>query len=124
MMQMLAIAVGGAIGSVLRYAVSTGIYSVAGRSFPYGTLTVNVVGSLLMGLLFVMLIDRAGIPEIWRMALLVGLLGAFTTFSTFSIETLNLLQSGDYTRAMANIMLSIILCLVATWIGLKLGRLI
>lgn len=124
MMQVLAIAAGGAIGSVLRYVVSTGVYSVAGRSFPYGTLAVNVVGSLLMGLLFVVFIDRLSVPEIWRMALFVGLLGAFTTFSTFSIETLNLLQSGDYSRALVNILLSVFLCIGATWVGLRVGRLL
>lgn len=124
MQQLLAIAAGGAIGSVLRYAVSTGVYSVAGREFPYGTLVVNVVGSLLMGLLFVLLIERMDVPGIWRMALLVGLLGAFTTFSTFSIETLNLMQSGDYVRALSNVFLSIVLCIGATWIGFRLGRLI
>lgn len=124
MMQVLAIATGGAIGSVLRYAVSTGVYSLVGRAFPYGTLVVNVVGSLVMGLLFVLFVDRMAVPEIWRMAVLVGLLGAFTTFSTFSIETLNLLQSGDYSRAFFNITLSVFLCIGATWVGFRIGRLI
>ncbi len=124
MMQVLAIAAGGAVGSVLRYAVSTGVYSIAGREFPYGTFVVNVIGSLMMGLLFVLLIERMDVPVIWRMALLVGVLGAFTTFSTFSIETLNLMQSGDYVRAMANVILSVVLCVGATWLGFKLGRLI
>ncbi|MGW8246917.1 MAG: fluoride efflux transporter CrcB [Acidiferrobacterales bacterium] len=124
MIQILAIAAGGAIGSVLRYAVSTGVYSMFGRNFPYGTLAVNVAGSFLMGFLFVLMVERLDMSGMWRMAILVGFLGAFTTFSTFSIETVNLLQGGDYMRALLNITLSVAFCLVATWVGFRLGRLI
>jgi CrcB protein len=124
MQQLLAIAAGGAFGSVLRYLVSTGVYAIAGRGFPYGTLTVNVAGSLLMGLFYVLLIDRASADSFWRMALLVGFLGAFTTFSTFSIETLNLMQGGEFARAFVNILLSVALCIAATWTGMRFGRLI
>jgi len=124
MNQILAIAAGGAVGSVLRYAVSTGVYSMFGRGFPYGTLAVNVIGSFLMGLLFVLMVERLDMSAVWRMAVLVGFLGAFTTFSTFSIETVNLLQGGDFMRAMLNIAISVVFCLVATWVGFRLGRLI
>ena len=124
MNQILAIAAGGAVGSVMRYAVSTGVYSMLGRNFPYGTLAVNVIGSFLMGLLFVLMVERLDMSAIWRMAVLVGFLGAFTTFSTFSIETVNLLQGGDFLRALLNIVISVVFCLVATWIGFRLGRLI
>jgi CrcB protein len=122
MNQILAIAGGGAIGALLRYWVSTGVYALAGRNFPYGTLAVNVAGSLMMGLLFVLLIERMAENSIWRAALLVGLLGAFTTFSTFSIETLNLVEEGAYTRALLNMLLSVVLCIAAAWLGVKLGR--
>ena len=122
MNQLLAIAGGGAIGALLRYWVSTGVYALAGRNFPYGTLAVNVLGSMLMGLLFVLLIERMADNSIWRAALLVGLLGAFTTFSTFSIETLNLMEEGAYTRALLNMLLSVVLCIAAAWLGVKLGR--
>ena len=124
MIQILAIAAGGAVGSVLRYAVSTGVYSVLGRNFPYGTLAVNVIGSFLMGLLFVLMVERLDMSAVWRMAILVGFLGAFTTFSTFSIETVNLLQGGDFMRAFLNVTVSVAFCLVATWVGFRLGRLI
>lgn len=123
MSQVIAIAAGGALGSVLRYAVSNGIYAWLGREFPYGTLVVNVVGSLLMGLLFVLLVERMDVAPAWRMALLVGLLGAFTTFSTFSIETLNLVQAGDLLKAGLNVVFSVVLCITATWLGFRLGRL-
>lgn len=122
MTQVLAIAAGGALGAVARYWMSTAVYAAVGRNFPYGTLVVNVVGSLAMGVLFVLLVERLAADSVWRAALLVGLLGAFTTFSTFSIETLNLIEEGAYNRAMANIGLSVVLSLAAVWIGVKLGR--
>ncbi|MEE8387079.1 MAG: fluoride efflux transporter CrcB [Acidiferrobacterales bacterium] len=122
MTQMLAIAAGGAVGALMRYWVSIGVYALVGRSFPYGTLVVNVMGSLAMGLLFVLLIERMDVASIWRAALLVGLLGAFTTFSTFSIETLNLVEEGAYAQALMNVVLSVVLCIAAAWVGVKLGR--
>jgi len=120
--QVLAIAAGGATGALLRYWVSTGIYSLMGRGFPYGTLVVNVVGSAFMGLLYVLLLERmTGSPEL-RAALLIGLLGSFTTFSTFSIETLNLIEQADYLKAGLNILLSVVACIGAAWLGLLVGR--
>jgi fluoride exporter len=116
------IAMGGAVGAVLRYGASLGVYSLAGRGFPYGTLFVNVTGSLLMGLLGVMMLERFNTGPEWRAAVLVGMLGSFTTFSTFSIETLNLLEQGDVMRAVTNIVLSVLVCLVAVWSGVLIGR--
>jgi len=113
---------GGALGAVLRYGASLSVYSLLGRGFPYGTLFVNVSGSLLMGLLSVIMLERFNIDPEWRAAVLVGVLGSFTTFSTFSIETLNLLEQGDVMRAMANIVLSVLVCLVAVWFGVIIGR--
>lgn len=121
-MQTLAIAGGGAMGALLRFWMSTGIYNVLGRGFPYGTLAVNVLGSLLMGFLYVLLIDKLPLGPTWRAALLVGLLGAFTTFSTFSMETLNLIEEGELVKAMLNVALSVVLCLFAAWIGVLAGR--
>lgn len=120
--QSLAIAGGGAIGALLRFWLSTAVYAVLGRDFPYGTLVVNVLGSLAMGFLFVLLIERSSLAPEWRAAILIGLLGAFTTFSTFSMESFNLLESGEIIKAVANIVLSVVLCLLATWVGVMGGR--
>lgn len=122
MSQVLVIAAGGAAGAVLRFWVSTGVYGVLGRGFPYGTLAVNVLGSLLMGVLYVLLLERSDLPVEWRAAILIGLLGAFTTFSTFSIETLNLLEERELIKAVLNMVLSVVLCLFATWFGVMVGR--
>lgn len=122
MIQLTVIAVGGATGALLRFWVSTSVYSLLGRGFPYGTFTVNVVGSLLMGLLFVILQDRLSVSAEWRAFLLIGVLGSFTTFSTFSIETFNLFEDGENIKAVMNMLLSVLTCVAATWIGIMAGR--
>jgi len=122
-MQMtLAIAAGGAVGALLRYWVSTGVHLLVGRGFPYGTLAVNVSGSLVMGMLYVLIIERMDVDPLWRGAVLIGLLGAFTTFSTFSIETLNLLENGEPVKAAVNVLASVSVCIVACWLGMVAGR--
>lgn len=122
MKTLLFIAMGGSIGAVLRYSASLGVTSLMGRGFPYGTLFVNVVGSLLIGLLSVILLDRFNVGTEWRAAIFVGVLGSFTTFSTFSLETLNLLEQGELVAATANVLFSIVVCLIAVWFGVILGR--
>ncbi|OUR89968.1 camphor resistance protein CrcB [Cycloclasticus sp. 44_32_T64] len=122
MTQILAIAAGGSIGAVMRFLVSTGIYSWLGRGFPYGTLVVNVLGSLLMGLLYELFLQRLSISPEVRAILLVGFLGAFTTFSTFSIETINLIEQGYLIKAITNVFASVILCILAAWCGLQIAR--
>lgn len=122
MTQLLAIAAGGAVGALLRFGVATGVSSVFGRGFPYGTMTANVLGCLAMGVLYVLFLERMAVSAEMRGALLVGLLGAFTTFSTFSIETLVLVENGEQLRALLNVVLSVMLCLAATWIGMVVGR--
>jgi CrcB protein len=121
MNQVFAIAGGGAVGALLRYWMSNGVYALAGRGFPYGTLAVNVLGSLIMGFLYIWLIERT-LGSSLRAFLLVGLLGAFTTFSTFSIETLNLMEAGQFGRAVLNVLISVVLCIGAAALGVMLAR--
>lgn len=122
MQTVLFIAIGGALGAMARYGVSNGVHALVGRGFPYGTLTVNVLGSLLMGFLYILFIERIGVNGTWRGLVLVGGLGAFTTFSTFSVETLNLLEGGEPAKALFNIILSVVACLAAAWLGINAGR--
>jgi CrcB protein len=111
------IALGGSLGAVLRFLTQVTVYELAGRSFPYGTLVVNVFGSFLMGLFSIILVEKFDLGSEWHMAILIGVLGSFTTFSTFSIETLVLFEQGDIIKAMSNIVLSIILCISSVWAG-------
>ncbi len=116
------IAAGGAFGAVLRFLVSNGIHSFMSRDFPYGTLTVNVLGSFIMGVSYILLVERLSLSPEWRALIVVGLLGAFTTFSTFSIETLVLIESNELSKATINILASVVLCIMGSWIGILLGR--
>jgi len=122
MNQVLAIAGGGAVGALLRYWVSSGVYLLAGRDFPYGTLVVNVLGSLLMGFLYIWLLERTLGGVAMRAFVLIGLLGAFTTFSTFSMETLNLMEAGHMGKAILNTLMSVVLCIGAAALGVMLAR--
>ncbi len=121
-MQIWAIAMGGALGAVARYASVSAVHSVLGRGFPWGTLAVNVLGSLLAGALFTLFAERwnAG-PEL-RGLVLVGFLGAFTTFSAFSMENLGMLLEGQVVRFLLNAIGSVLICLLAAWVGMLLVR--
>ncbi|MDD5034538.1 MAG: fluoride efflux transporter CrcB [Methylococcaceae bacterium] len=122
MNQILAIAAGGSIGALTRFWVANGIYDWLGRGFPHGTLFVNVSGSFLMGFLTELMLQRFVLTPEYRAAILVGFLGAYTTFSTFAIETLYLFEEGSALKALLNLFLSTVLCLTAVWFGLILGR--
>ncbi len=108
---------GGALGAVLRYSISSGIYYWFGRSFPYGTLVVNVLGSLAIGVFSILLVEKYNLPQDIKLGLVVGVLGALTTFSTFSWDTVDLLQQGLIQRALLNILLNVVVCIVAVWLG-------
>src|SRR5580692_9886839 len=99
--------IGAGLGGVCRYWISNGVHFLFGKHFPYGTLVVNVSGCFLMGLLFVLTLERFdGIGSEFRALLLIGLLGGYTTFSSFSMETINLFESGNWSSALMNISLS------------------
>lgn len=114
------IAAGGAVGALARFGV---VYAIGrgGVPFPWGTLTVNVAGSLAVGVLVGALGRRAGFAEIAQPFLVVGLLGAFTTFSAFSMETVLLLEDAKWAAALAYVLLSVVLCVTAAWAGLRLA---
>ncbi|MFV0276492.1 MAG: fluoride efflux transporter CrcB [Parahaliea sp.] len=115
------IALGGAGGAVSRYLVSSWVQRVWELSWPLGTLLVNALGSFIIGLLFV-LIERQLIHSDWRAVLMVGFLGAFTTFSTFSLETINLVEAGNYAAALAYVAASATLCVAVAGAGVWLMR--
>lgn len=122
MLQLAAIAGAGAVGALMRFWLAGWVYGLFGRDFPYGTLAVNVIGCLAMGISFALLVERLGSAPEWRALVMIGFLGAFTTFSTFSLETLQLIEGGELGRALTNVAVSLILCLGATWIGILAGR--
>lgn len=118
------VGLGSALGGMARYAVSGWVSQRAGESFPWGTLLVNASGSFLIGFIFVLTgaegrlrLDPAG-----REFILLGLLGGYTTFSSFSLQTLNLARAGQWSWAAANIFLSVAICLIAVLLGFWLGQ--
>lgn len=119
----LAIAIGGALGACFRYLLSEWMLLLFGRAFPFGTLLVNILGAFAIGVLYGLLLSEQISPNPWRIFIGIGVLGAFTTFSTFSLDTLLLIQQGDIVKAALNVLLNVCLCITLTWIGLKLGTL-
>lgn len=122
MKNLLFVAMGGALGAMLRYGLSSGIYTWFGRSFPYGTLVVNVMGSFAIGLLSILLVEKFDVPHEVRLALVVGVLGALTTFSTFSWDTLELLEQGLVQKALLNVLLNVVVCIAAAWGGAQWAK--
>ena len=117
-----AVAVGGALGAVSRYSFGLVALALIGNRFPWATLGANVIGSFLIGLAAVLIGDRIVDGELWRPLVIVGFLGAFTTFSAFSLDTLLLLQQGNYNTALAYMLGSVALCLGGTVSGMQLAK--
>lgn len=122
-MHWIAVAVGGALGAVARYAISTWIFDSTSHKFPYATLSVNVLGSFVMGILFVLILEKGLLPPEWRGVLMIGFLGAFTTFSTFSLDALGLWQNGHLFMALIYALGTVVLCLAAITVAVWLTRL-
>ena len=122
-MNWLAVAIGGALGSIARYALSSWIFDITSHKFPYATLIVNVAGSFVMGILFVVIVERAALPAEMRSLLMIGFIGAFTTFSAFSLDALGLWQNGHVLMSVIYMITTVILCLVAISTAIWLTRL-
>ena len=123
--EIIGIAVGGSIGSLLRFGLSSWVQErTKTEYFPWGILSVNLIGCFLMGILFGVLVERFDISAFWRAGIFLGLLGGFTTFSSFSIDALTLFQSGAFGAMTIYILLSLVGCILATAFGLTLARII
>ena len=118
----LALALGGALGAIARYWMSSGLNQSGQMAFPLGTLSVNVLGSFFIGGLYIYLSERPELSEAYRHLLITGFLGALTTFSTFSLETLLLIEQGHYNTALFNVLSSVILCLGSAYLGISLAK--
>ncbi len=124
MIRYLLVAIGGMLGAVSRYGLAGWISDATQGRFPYGTLAVNVIGSFVIGFFLTLALERFSWSPELRVFFTVGFLGAFTTFSTFSYETVELLREGAYALAAANMGLSLFGCLAATFAGIALAKLV
>lgn len=122
MLQLIAIALGGAVGSVARFLAANMVATQFGTRFPYGTLMVNLVGSFLIGLMYILIVEKFKMSAEIRGLVMVGFLGAFTTFSTFSLEILDMLKSGALIGAALYLLVSVIVGVANVWLGMQLGK--
>ena len=123
MLEIILVAVGGGVGATTRYLVSNWAAARIGAEFPYGTLIVNVVGCFIIGVFMTVATERFIVSPYWRLFVTVGFVGGMTTFSSFSYETLHLLQEADIMRAFYNVGLNILVGFFATWLGMSAARL-
>ncbi len=122
-MTVLLVALGGALGSVLRYKIDGWVQAGAGGAFPWGILVVNVTGCFVAGLLMTVLLERTAVSDEVRTGLLVGVLGGYTTFSTFSLQSLDLADAGLWGYVALNVLASVAGALLAVWLGQQVARL-
>jgi fluoride exporter len=118
----LAIAIGGGIGSMLRFLLLESIQKISTSGFPFGILLINVLGCFSIGLLTPLIIDRFHLNDLWRSLILIGFLGGFTTFSSFSIDAVTMLRQGFQFQGILYIFSSMAFCLLATWLGIFLVK--
>ena len=118
------VALGGALGSVARYWMTNAVAALTGPRFPWGTIVINIVGSFVIGLVafLTMPVGRVPITFDLRAFILAGICGGYTTFSSFSLQTLELARTGHWFWAAGNVVLSVVLCLAAVWLGYALAR--
>jgi CrcB protein len=124
MKYLLFVALGGASGAVSRYLLANWVHGLWEEKLPLGTLLVNVLGSFAIGIVYVLLVERQLIHADWRGVLMVGFLGAFTTFSTFSLETITLFEAGHSVQALVYMFGSAIVCVVMAGLAIQLTRLL
>lgn len=124
MIHLASVALGGALGALARYGVSGLVYPLMGGKFPLATLVINVSGSVVMGICYVLIFEKALLAPEWRNFLMIGFLGAFTTFSTFSLDALALWQNGQPLAAAGYVTLSLVLCLAGIALAIHFTRLI
>jgi CrcB protein len=122
MTKYLMVAIGGALGSVLRFWVGDYVSNRMGTRFPYGTFIINVTASFLVGLILTLLAERAHWSPNWRYFIPIGFIGGYSTFSTFEYETFRTFQDGEVLMAGLNIVLSVIVGFVSVWLGAITGR--
>ena len=122
MNMILLVAFGGAVGSIARYLMASRLQTATGWNFPIGTVLVNILGCFLIGILYVLLVARPDPKHELRALLIVGVMGGFTTFSSFSLETVTMAMNGYYGGATLNVVVSVAACLVGTVLGIALAR--
>ena len=129
MKHLLMIAAGGAAGALCRHGLVNLINNfnqvkTDAGAFPLATLSVNIIGSFCIGIMYVLIAERLSLHPDWRSVAIVGFLGAFTTFSTFSLETITLLENGQLSHALLYVLSSLLICVFATWLAITLTRMI